>query len=191
LIAENYKFRVAERRTGTKAPPPTPKTLTSILLSEGHPPQIVRTTHFLPRSGDVIPEGAEVFNFDLAIQERQSRIDLYREMTLSKAEFLCDSPPPETSRRAAPKIPVRRRRREKSKIFGLTDEEFGFVWGVETVISKTLSPRRAASELRGSEPMARRAVGRPLSAQAKRPGRKTEKFDGLVRPVRCLSSRTN
>jgi hypothetical protein len=143
-----------------------------------HPHQTVRTPHFLPRPSDVLPKNAEIFDIASANQKWQSRIDLYREMTLAKAAFLCDAPPPRVTRPGSPKAGARRRR-QKSRVLGIDDADLGGCPGL-AVGNARPSARRWSSA--AQEPGMRRATGRPLSAQARRP-RKAEKFDALVRPI--------
>lgn len=185
LIRENYKFKLSERRmrSGVRSVIPPPKPPASILVTGPHSLQQVRTPHFFPRPNDIIPKNAEIFDVATANQQWQGRIDLYREMTLSKAAFLCDTPPARVTRRGSPKSPAKRPR-QKSKVLG----ELNFENNSELVIGKApvQTARRSLSSATVSESGIRRATGRPLSAQAKRP-RKVEKFDALVRPTAGLS----
>ena len=90
LLAENYKIKLTERIYGCNSRLTQPvKEIRSILL-ERHEPQNIRSVHFFPEKGDVIPRHAQLFDYDSALAVYNQRIVERQEFAISYAEMVCE-----------------------------------------------------------------------------------------------------
>jgi hypothetical protein len=101
LLAENYRFKFAERRCELPKPlTAEPKPVISILVvGSGHPPQTSRSVHFTPAPFEVVPRNAEIFDIRGATFDYNERVYERQQFILQEAAKRCGPRPP----RAAPK----------------------------------------------------------------------------------------
>jgi hypothetical protein len=101
LLAENYRFKLAERRCQLPKPPaPDPKPVVSILVVDcDHRPQTLRSVHFTPAPFEFVPRHAEIFDIHAATSDYNERVYERQQFVLQQAAKRCDHAPS----RGAPK----------------------------------------------------------------------------------------